>query len=77
MMVGALGTIGHYLLIIGHRLTPASALSPFINTQLVWVIILGYMVLGDLPNRWTLTGGAIVVASGRYLLHRERIRGVH
>jgi drug/metabolite transporter (DMT)-like permease len=72
--VGALGTIGHYLLILAHRLAPASVLSPFMYTQLVWVVALGYSVFGDLPNNWTLLGAGIVVASGLYLLHRERIR---
>ena len=69
---GAFGSFGHYLLIAAHRLAPASVLSPFIYTQLVWVIALGYLVFGDVPNRWTLAGAAIVVASGLYLLHRER-----
>jgi drug/metabolite transporter (DMT)-like permease len=72
--IGALGTIGHYLLILAHRLAPASVLSPFMYTQLVWVLALGYGVFGDLPNNWTLLGAGIVVASGLYLLHRERIR---
>ena len=36
------------------------------------VIVLGYLVFGDLPNRWTLAGAAIVVASGLYILNRER-----
>ena len=36
------------------------------------VIALGYLVFGDVPHRWTLVGAAIVVASGLYLLHRER-----
>jgi drug/metabolite transporter (DMT)-like permease len=39
------------------------------------VIILGFLVFGDVPNRWTLAGSAIVVASGLYILHRERLRG--
>ena len=72
---GALGSFGHYLLIAAHRLTPAAVLSPFIYTELVWVIILGFLVFGDVPNRWTLAGSAIVVASGLYILHRERLRG--
>ncbi len=72
---GAFGSFGHYLLIAGHRLAPASVLSPFIYTELVWVIALGFFVFGDVPNRWTLAGSAIVVASGLYLLHRERVRG--
>jgi drug/metabolite transporter (DMT)-like permease len=69
---GALGSIGHYLLIIAHRLAPPAALAPFLYTQLVWVIALGFLVFGDLPNHWTLAGAAVVVASGLYLLHRER-----
>ena len=36
------------------------------------MIALGYLVFGDVPNRWTLVGSAIVVASGLYILHRER-----
>jgi drug/metabolite transporter (DMT)-like permease len=69
---GALGSFGHYLLIAAHRLAPAAVLSPFIYTEIVLVIVLGYLVFGDLPNRWTITGAAIVVASGLYILNRER-----
>ena len=47
-------------------------LSPFIYTQLVWATTLGYLVFGNVPTHWTLAGAAIVVASGLYLLHRER-----
>src|SRR5262249_52402959 len=62
----------HYLLIAAHRLAPAAVLSPFIYTEIVLVTALGFLVFGDVPNRFTLTGAAIVVASGLYLLHRER-----
>ena len=31
-----------------------------------------YLVFGDIPNRWTLAGAGIVIASGLYLIHRER-----
>jgi drug/metabolite transporter (DMT)-like permease len=70
---GALGSFGHYLLIAAHRLAPAAVLSPFIYTEVPLMIVLGFLVFGDLPNRWTLTGAAIVVASGLYILHRERM----
>jgi drug/metabolite transporter (DMT)-like permease len=72
--VGVFGAIGHYLLIVAHRLTPASVLSPFMYTQLLWAGTLGYFVFHDVPNQWTLIGAGIVVGSGLYLLHRERIR---
>ena len=72
---GAFGSFGHYLLIVAHRLAPASVLAPFMYTQLVWAIGFGFMIFGDVPNSWTLAGAAVVVASGLYLLHRERVRG--
>jgi drug/metabolite transporter (DMT)-like permease len=74
---GALGAFGHYLLIAAHRLAPAAVLSPFIYTEIVLVIILGFVVFGDLPNRWTLAGASIVITSGLYMLHRERLRRRH
>jgi drug/metabolite transporter (DMT)-like permease len=74
MATGALASLGHYLLICAHRLAPASVLSPFIYSQLAWTTALGYVVFGDVPNHWTIAGASIVIASGLYLLHRERVR---
>jgi len=74
-LAGALASLGHYMLIVAHRLAPASLLSPFIYSQLVWVIALGYAVFGDVPDAYTLIGAAIVIASGLYVFHRERVRG--
>ena len=73
--MGLFSGMGHYLLIIGHRLAPASVLAPFIYTEIVWMIALGYWVFGDVPNHWTLAGVSVVIASGLYLLYRERVRG--
>jgi drug/metabolite transporter (DMT)-like permease len=70
--MGAFGAFGHFLLITAHRRAPASVLSPFMYSQLVWATILGYLVFANVPSHWTLAGAAIVVASGLYLLHRER-----
>jgi drug/metabolite transporter (DMT)-like permease len=71
-MTGVLGSAGHYFLIAGHKLAPASVLSPFIYTQLIWVVILGYLVFDHVPNGWTMAGAAMVIGSGLYLLYRER-----
>lgn len=75
VVFGAFGSLGHYLLIVAHRLAPASVLAPFMYTQLVWATAFGYFVFSDVPNSWTLAGASVVVASGLYLLHRERVRG--
>jgi drug/metabolite transporter (DMT)-like permease len=74
VLIGALGGGGHFLLIMGHRLAPASTLAPFIYTQIIWTTALGYLVFGDVPHFWTIVGGSIVIASGLYLLHRETVR---
>ena len=74
--MGLFSGLGHYLLIVGHRLAPASVLAPFIYTEIVWMIGLGYLIFGDVPNSWTLGGAAVVTASGLYLLYRERVAGV-
>jgi drug/metabolite transporter (DMT)-like permease len=75
LATGVLGSVGHFCLIAGHRLAPASVLAPFIYTQLIWVVIFGYFVFDHLPTSWTLAGAAMVVGSGLYLLYREHQLG--
>ena len=53
---------------------PASLLAPFFYGQLLWVTVLGFLVFGNLPDSWTLTGAGIIIASGLYTAHRERVR---
>lgn len=74
VLIGAFGAVGHFLMIAAHRLAPAPILAPFVYTQLVWMVGLGYMVFGNVPNEWTLIGACIVIASGLYLLYAERLR---
>ena len=73
--MGLFSGFGHFLLIRAHRLAPAGVLAPFIYTEIVWMIALGFLVFGDVPNRWTLAGAAVVIVSGLYLLYRERVMG--
>ncbi len=75
VLIGAFGALGHWLWILAHRRTPAAVLSPFIYSQIIWMLLLGYFIFNDIPDRWTLLGGGIVIASGLYLLHRERVTG--
>jgi drug/metabolite transporter (DMT)-like permease len=73
--MGVAGSLGHYLLIQAHRLAPASVLAPFSYTQVIWMIILGYVLFGDVPDHWTLIGASIVIASGLFVFLRERQLG--
>ncbi|HVY90316.1 MAG TPA: DMT family transporter [Hyphomonadaceae bacterium] len=76
VLIGGLGGFGHFLLIVAHRHAPASALAPFIYTQMIWTTSLGFIVFGDVPHKWTIVGGLIVISSGLYLLHREAVRKI-
>lgn len=71
-VMGLLGVVGHFMLIQAHRLAPASLLAPFNYTEIVWMIMAGFIVFGDLPDRWTIFGAAIVIASGLLVFARER-----
>lgn len=75
LAIGLCGGVGHLMLIQAHRLAPASLLAPFIYTQIVWMILLGFAMFGDLPDAWTLAGAAIVIASGLFVFMRERVLG--
>jgi drug/metabolite transporter (DMT)-like permease len=75
LALGALGGLGHYLLILAYRLAPASSVSPFLYFQLLSMISFGYFIFGDTPDHWSMIGSAVVIASGLYLVHRERIAG--
>ena len=41
--------------------------------QLVWIILFGYVVFGDFPDRWTLLGIVVIVSSGLYVAYGERV----
>lgn len=71
--LGALGGAGHMLFIFAYKYAPASAVSPFLYVQLLVMVACGYVVFGDTPDLWTLSGALIIIASGIYLVQRERI----
>lgn len=69
--------LASYLLIIrAMRLGDISFVSPFRYTALIFALILGLVVFGEWPDALTLLGAAIVVASGLFMLYRERKLGV-
>ncbi len=68
---GFSNAIGQYLWTRALHLAPTSAVVPFNYFSLVWAIILGFLVWGDVPSPALLVGSAIVVASGMFLLWYE------
>jgi len=74
VLMGALGTIGHFIFIRAFQSAPASALTPFTYTQLVWAMLLGWLVFGQFPDRYAFAGIAVIAGSGLLLAWHERRR---
>lgn len=76
MLVVAAGglLIGSVMLIRATRYAETSAIAPYRYTLLVWAFLWGLLFFGTLPDLPTLIGGAVVVATGLYAFHRERVR---
>jgi drug/metabolite transporter (DMT)-like permease len=67
--------IGGYLLIVdAFRHGDLATVGPFRYTGLIWALLSGFLVWGDIPNLLAFAGIVIVVASGLYVLHRERVK---
>lgn len=71
-MIGILGGLGHYYLVSAFEQAPASFVSPFNYLQMIGAGMLGYAIFGQLPDIWTWVGAAVIVASGLFVLVRER-----
>jgi drug/metabolite transporter (DMT)-like permease len=53
------------------QLAPAATIQPFTYTLLIWAVVIGWLAFGDLPDRWTLVGAAVVVGAGIFTALRE------
>jgi drug/metabolite transporter (DMT)-like permease len=72
--IGIMAGIGHYFLTIAYSQAPAATVAPFNYVQLIGAAILGYLVFDNIPDFWTWVGAAVIVCSGLYLGHAERLR---
>jgi len=74
LVYGLFASGGQWLVVLAYHRAGASVLAPLTYSQLVWAAALGFLVFGAVPDTWTLVGAAVIIASGLYTAHRERIR---
>ena len=72
--LGLAAGYGHFLVIKAFALAPGSTLAPFLYVQMLWVVAIGWFWFADWPTATTWIGIALIVGSGLYALHRERVR---
>ena len=66
--------MGHLCLVRALSLAPASLIQPFTYTMLIYAVIVGYFVFGDVPDLPTALGGLIIAAAGTYAALQTRER---
>jgi drug/metabolite transporter (DMT)-like permease len=71
---GSFGLLAHGALVRALSLADASALAPMNYVRLVWAVGIGYVVFAEIPDSFTLVGGAIIIGSGLYVLHSAATR---
>ena len=73
-VIGVLGVGAHVCMIRAYEFTQASFLAPFNYAKLLWAVALGYLIFGDVPQTNVVAGSVVIIASGLYVLYRERAR---
>ncbi len=71
--VGFFATLSHMMMTYALSLAPSATLAPLQYLELPVATLLGYLVFHDFPNALTLTGIAIIIGAGLYMIHRERV----
>lgn len=71
LLLGGLGGIGHFLLILSYQRAQASILAPFAYTQIVWATLAGWLLFGELPDAVAIFGTLVISVGGLFVLWTE------
>lgn len=74
LILGTISGYAHMLVVKAFRLAPLSLLAPFQYFEIISATVLGYALFGDFPNVSKWIGIAIIVASGLFIIWRERLQ---
>ncbi|KIQ28850.1 membrane protein [Variovorax paradoxus] len=74
-LMGFMGTVGHFILILAYQRAPASTLTPYLYAQIAFAMLGGWLVFSHVPDRYSLIGISMIAvcgAAGAWLTVRER-----
>lgn len=71
-LAGIIGGLSHLIMIRAYEYAGAARLAPFSYAQVVWVTLGGYLVFGNLPDRLSFIGIAIIVAGGMFVATQQK-----
>lgn len=64
LLMGLMGCVGHFMLILGYSRTPAAILTPYLYAQIGFAMLGSWLIFSHLPDSWSLTGIALIALSG-------------
>jgi drug/metabolite transporter (DMT)-like permease len=70
--IGLLGGLGQIFMTQSYRLADASIIACFDYTMMLWALVLGLLIFGDLPSTMAMTGAGIIVFGGLLAIQAER-----
>jgi len=73
---GLAAGLGHMCLIRAYNAAPASVISPFYYSSIIWSVFSGFLIWGDVPAISTVLGAALIIGSGLFIIWRERKLGL-
>ncbi|MBS1166967.1 MAG: ribN 4 [Proteobacteria bacterium] len=76
IVAGLFGGIGQVLMTQSYRLAEASVIAPLDYINMVWIVVISYLIFGDVPTVVVLAGSLVVIASGVFVVWRERRLGI-
>jgi drug/metabolite transporter (DMT)-like permease len=74
--IGVCGGVAHILLTESYRLAPASLVAPFDYTSMLWALLLGFLVFGEVPSALVFVGAGVIAGAGLFVIWRERQLGL-
>jgi drug/metabolite transporter (DMT)-like permease len=69
---GLVAAVAIWCLTQAYRIAEANVIAPFEYTSIVWLVLAGYLIWGEVPNPMTILGGILIVAAGAYVLRGSR-----
>jgi len=72
--ISVLGSVGLLVLMGAYRVADPAVISPYEYSLLIWMVLLGYLVWGDVPSFNIAIGMVLIVGAGIYMFYRERIK---
>ncbi|MEA2906688.1 MAG: hypothetical protein QOI12_4075 [Alphaproteobacteria bacterium] len=74
--IGIFGGLAHIFLTESYRHAPASLVAPFDYTSMLWALLLGFVVFGEVPSWLVFIGAGIIAGAGLFVIWRERQLGL-